>query len=114
MVTLHWAEFAGPGEVSYSLHLAPVDDFFTPILVKDELSEPEYNLSGDDIPAPGTYGWRVKAIDAAGNETPWSVVWQMEIVSASNQTIIWFIASLVLFVVLVVLGILTWRANKPS
>ena len=64
--------------VTYTLQIATSKDFATAdiVLEKTELSKSEYTLTVQEEPIPadseGIYYWRVKASDAASNESGWT------------------------------------------
>mgnify|MGYP001030301621 CR=1 FL=1 len=62
--------------VTYSLQVSPDEDFTWLVLQKKGLSDSEYTLTEDEeLPAvkkEAPYYWRIKASDAAGNESDWS------------------------------------------
>ena len=48
-------------------------DFSSPLLVQSSLAVSEYTLT--DVLPSGTYYWRVRAVDGAGNASGWTSVW---------------------------------------
>lgn len=77
---LDWQDVADPSQpVAYSLQIAADQNFSSLVLEKEELTASEYTISeaeklaADAQRAP--YFWRVKAVDAAGNESEWSNPW---------------------------------------
>ena len=71
-VSFKWSGAADPSGITYTLEVADNYDFLPNglIIKRAELTETSCAL---DI-APGTYYWRVKAVDGAGNESQWSYV----------------------------------------
>jgi hypothetical protein len=69
-VSFSWSGVADPSGITYTLEVADNYDFLSAshIIRKTGLTETSCTL---DI-APGTYYWRVKAVDGAGNESEWS------------------------------------------
>jgi len=69
-VSFNWSGVADPSGITYTLEVADNYDFLPtkPILRKTGLTETSCALNI----APGTYYWRVKAVDGAGNESQWS------------------------------------------
>jgi hypothetical protein len=77
MTYFDWEDADDPSQpVVYRLQVASDQNFSTILRDKSDLSKSEYNLTPDEaLPAVPTglpYYWRVKAIDAAGNESEWS------------------------------------------
>ncbi len=70
-VTFTWTKVTDPSGVSYTLEVAKDLNFFPPYLRRSGLTEPEYKTK-EKMP-PGRYYWRVKAVDGAGNESPWVI-----------------------------------------
>jgi hypothetical protein len=77
---LDWQDVTDPSQpVAYRLQIAADQNFSTLVLEKEELTASEYTLTeaeklaADAKHAP--YFWRVKAVDAAGNESEWSTPW---------------------------------------
>lgn len=81
---LDWQDVTDPSQpVAYRLQIASDQNFSSLILEKEELAASEYTLTAtekltaDAKRAP--YFWRVKAVDAAGNESEWSLPWSFYI-----------------------------------
>jgi len=71
IVKFEWTPVADESGVTYTLEIARDLNFFPlePGMRKTELTQTTSLIS---MP-PGTYYWRVRAIDLAGNESPWSL-----------------------------------------
>jgi hypothetical protein len=71
-VSFRWSGAADPSGITYTLEMADNYEFLPnrPIIRKTGLTETSCVLNI----APGTYYWRVKAVDGAGNESQWSYV----------------------------------------
>ena len=69
-----WSEVVDPSGIRYTLQIAKDDDpeFLNPVLEKVGLESPRYALSEEEALDRGKYLWRVKAVDKASNEGPWS------------------------------------------
>ncbi len=81
---LDWYDVTDPSlPVVYNLQLASDQNFSSLVLVKEGLTESEYNLTGEEkliaVAETVLYFWRVKAIDGAGNESEWSEPWSFYI-----------------------------------
>ena len=114
LTTFTWTKPAEPSKVSYVFQIARTHDFSSPVLVKEGLVSSSYTLSRDDVLIPGDYNWRVKAVDDIGNESEWSEVWKIGVISISNRILIISLVSLVLVIVALVFGMLTWRVNRSN
>ena len=71
VVTFTWTDVSDPSGISYILEIADNLNFF-PLAAgmrKTDLTQPACITTLD----PGTYYWRVKAIDGAGNEGQWTL-----------------------------------------
>ena len=72
-VTLNWMIVTGA--VKYKLQVAK-DPLFTRLIVSETTTDLYKDLT--DLPIRKFY-WRVKAIDAEGNRSPWSTVWKFTV-----------------------------------
>ncbi len=68
-VTLRWPAVTDPSGIYYSLQLDTHPDFSSPSINEEGLTGTTYATGKL---AMGTYYWRVKAVDGAYNESPWS------------------------------------------
>lgn len=69
--TFEWSAVTDPSGVSYSLQISSQSDFASTLLSKENLAASQYTLTDDEALARGTYFWRVKAVDGAGNDSGW-------------------------------------------
>ena len=71
LVTFTWTEVADPSGVTYTLEIDNNLSFFPlePGMRKTGLTKPNCTIQLE----PGTYYWRVKAVDGAGNESGWAL-----------------------------------------
>ncbi len=71
LVTFTWSEVSDASGVTYVVEIAENLNFFPlkPGMKKADLTESRCTATIE----PGTYYWRVKAIDGAGNESEWSI-----------------------------------------
>ena len=88
-VSFSWSGVADPSGITYTLEVADNYDLLSAshIIRKTGLTETSCAL---DI-APGTYYWREKAVDGAGNESEWSYVPYEIVVSALSNLVHQFI-----------------------
>jgi len=70
--TFDWSDVTDASGVSYSLQVDDNADFSSPIISKEGLTESTYTLTKDEALSKGTYYWRVKAVDGAGNASGWT------------------------------------------
>lgn len=73
--TFTWIEV--PGAATYIFELDRNDDFSSPEVYADNLTNPSYTVKGVSILLGRVYFWRVRAVDEVGNMGPWSDVWSM-------------------------------------
>jgi hypothetical protein len=67
-----WSDVQDPSGVTYLLEVSENAEFTVATYRKSGLTESQYMLAEDEALNRGTYYWRVKAIDDAGNESDWS------------------------------------------
>ena len=72
--TFTWSTVADPSGVIYTLQVDTFSDFSQPVLDKTDIPTSHYTLTATEALPRGQYYWRVKAIDGASNESPWSQV----------------------------------------
>ena len=70
--SLDWRPIEDPSGVTYDLQIGTSPEFSEPILEKTGLDNASYALLKQDALPRGTYYWRVRAVDGASNEAPWS------------------------------------------
>lgn len=110
-----WTQPAHAEDAQYSLQVATENDFATPAMVKNNLQNPRYVVSQQDILQAGTYYWRIRAIDSVGNESPWSEAWQFEVIPMSSEVLILSIAIPALFTMLILAPIvIAWRSRRKN
>ncbi len=105
--------------VTYTLQVANDGEFADVVLEKSGLSTTEYTpTSNEQLRASKdetAYYWRVKAVDAASNESGWSTVGSFRVVAAFTMPS-WAIYVLI-GVAVVIVGFLVyrlWRRNRTS
>jgi hypothetical protein len=67
-----WTEVEDLSGVSYELMISDSSDFSSLVLYRTGLATSTYALSADEALSEGTYYWRVRATDGAGNLSSWS------------------------------------------
>ena len=70
--TFTWSKVTGSSTVTYNFQLASSSDFSDITVEKSGLTVNKYTLSKSEALPKGDYYWRVKAVDTASNESPWS------------------------------------------
>jgi hypothetical protein len=70
-VIFNWTPVSDPSGITYTLEVDKSLGFFplAPGMRKTDLTKPNTIMTLE----PGTYYWRVKAVDGAGNVSPWSL-----------------------------------------
>ncbi len=66
-------------ECTYDCQIATDDQFTNVVLEKTKLPPASFFVGEKETLVEGTYYWRVRAIDKAGNVGPWSEVWMFEV-----------------------------------
>ena len=69
-VSFDWTDVSDPSGVSYTIEVARDLGFF-PATIRRQVQESQYTTEGPL--EPGTYYWRVKTVDGAGNESSWTL-----------------------------------------
>ena len=88
-----WTPVEDPSGVTYNLQVADDAEFFDPIVEQKGLANPTYPFTETQALERGTYYWRVQAVDQAGNEGPYSPVFEMN----SGLVPVWLFSVIVLF-----------------
>jgi hypothetical protein len=70
-VVFTWTETSDPSGITYTVEVADNLNFFPlkPNMRKSELTDTSCKFALE----PGTYYWRVQAVDGAGNESEWTI-----------------------------------------
>ena len=112
-VTFDWSDVNAGTKITYTLEIARDGDFTSQVLIKEGLVDSEYTLSKYDRLGKDSYGWRVKAVDNIGNESPWSGSQEFEMIPMSNRVLILSLLIPILFIAAIVTAvILTWRIRR--
>ena len=72
MPTFKWSPVSDPNGVTYRLQIDTNPEFAYPIIDKTGIQANYYTLYSSEALPRGTYYWRVKAINNAAVESPWS------------------------------------------
>jgi len=73
-----WKDVDDPSGHSFTLQIDNNEDFSSPELERWDIGY-GYGLSGGEELNEGTWYWRVKSLDGAGNESAWSEVWEFTV-----------------------------------
>jgi hypothetical protein len=118
--TLAWTEVKDPSGVTYTMQISKDAAFSTLILQKQGLTTPSYTLNKQNkeeklksASKSAPYYWRVKAIDAAGNESAWSTPQTFLVGLAIGEWAIYIIFGVVA-ILLGVGGFLLGRLMRPK
>ncbi len=71
-VTFEWTAVTDASGVSYILDVSQTPDFNKPLLQQTGITKSSFALTDAEALDPGSYFWRVKAVDGAGNESAWT------------------------------------------
>lgn len=78
--TLDWSDVTDASGVKYQVQVDDNSGFSSPLLDASSLTASQYIFAaGDNLPA-GTYYWRVRALDGAGNASAWTGTWSFVVV----------------------------------
>jgi hypothetical protein len=75
----NWSDVNDPSGVTYELSIANDAGFVSIVLAKSGLTLSTYKLISDEALPAGTYYWRIRAIDGAGNVGSWSENWSFTV-----------------------------------
>ncbi len=103
-VTFKWSEVNDLSGVEYTLEISREADFQSPILQKRNLTKNEYAMTEAEALEQGSYYWRVKAVDGAGNESNWTTA-QVFTVSGLKMSIFLIISGIIIIALIIIL----WR-----
>ena len=80
-----WSDVQDPSGVTYTLQIGNAD-FSKIYFEKKGIKTSEYELADTEALAEGTYRWRVKAVDSAGNESDWTAARSFVIAPVGTAT----------------------------
>jgi hypothetical protein len=102
VVIFSWTAVEDPSGVSYLLEVSGSPEFTGAVLRKEDLSGAHYTLTNDEALPEGSYYWRVKAVDGAGNESGWT---NGQLFKVGGE---WWVFGVALGII-IVLGLIIWR-----
>jgi uncharacterized membrane protein len=82
--TFEWSSVNNPGGVTYQIQIDDNVDFISPVYFAVDLTENNHALPGENALVPGTYFWRVRAVDNLGNALNWSSIWTLFIIAGGR------------------------------
>ncbi|MBM4462041.1 MAG: hypothetical protein FJ012_01735 [Chloroflexi bacterium] len=110
--TLDWSDVTDASGVTYSLQIDDNADFSSPIISRQGLTGSTYTLTGGEALSKGTYYWRVRAVDGAGNVSAWTAPFSFSVTAASKGMAAWVWVVIGLVVVAVIVGGLAYSSRK--
>ncbi len=102
VVTFSWTAVEDPSGVDYTLEVSPSPEFTGAVLRKDGLAQTQYILTTDEALPDGSYYWRIRAVDGAGNEGDWT---NGQLFKVGGE---WWLFA-VAFGVIIILALIIWR-----
>jgi hypothetical protein len=78
-----WSDVSDPSGVTYDISITRDAGFASIALQKTGLTASAYELAPAEALAAGTYYWRVRAVDNAGNIGLWSPNWSFTVIAAA-------------------------------
>lgn len=108
-VVFNWTASEDPSGVVYTFEMCAKVDFSSSVIRKENLEKPALTLGITERPMAGTYYWRIKAVDLAGNASNWS---KSQVIEFTGFEFLW-IGGIVLGV-LALAGLVIWRIRAIS
>jgi hypothetical protein len=103
-----WNLSNAPVNTQYVLQIS-TDNSFKKVAIERTLSNNVFDLTRYDGVSPGTYYWRVKALESTNVESDWSQINTFEVISMPGLTVLFSIAVLVLIIGgIIALIVLLW------
>jgi hypothetical protein len=72
VVEFSWNAVEDPSGVSYVMEISGSPEFTGAMLRKENIAQTQYTLTEEEALPDGSYYWRLKAVDGAGNESGWT------------------------------------------
>jgi hypothetical protein len=108
-----WSEVTDPsGEVTYVLQIADNSEFSSPEVETSAITGGSYTVT--EKLDGGTHYWRVKAVDGAGNSSPWSETWSFKVTKAGGMWWIILMAVILAAALVAVATIVGRRRRKQA
>jgi len=106
LATMTWSADAVQPGLKYSLQISKMPDFTSVAIQKDNISGASFNLLKSVLPAAGTYYWRVRAVNDAGELGSWSNSWKFDSSAASPLVLAIIFTIVVLLLAIIIFGIM--------
>jgi hypothetical protein len=106
LAVMNWSADADQAGLKYSLQISKMPDFTGMAVQKDNITGTSFNLLSSMLPAGGTYYWRVRAVNDAGDIGPWSNSWKFDSSAASPLVLAIIFTIIVLLLAMIMFGII--------
>ena len=106
IAVMTWSADTVQAGLKYSLQISKTPDFASVAVQKDNITGASFNLLRSMLPAAGTYYWRVRAVNDAGDIGPWSNSWKFDSSAASPLVIAIVFTIIALLLAMIVFGII--------
>ena len=106
LAVMNWSADAVQPGLKYSLQISKTPDFTSVAVQKDNITGTSFNLLSSLLPATGTYYWRVRAVNDAGDIGPWSNSWKFDSLAASPLVLAIVFTIVVLLLAMIMFGII--------
>ncbi len=103
---LSWSADTDNSGIKYSLQISKSPDFTSTAMQKDDITGASFNLQRSMLPDAGTYYWRVRAVNDAGEIGSWSNSWRFDSKAASPLVVAIAFTIIALIIAMIVFGII--------
>ena len=100
-VRFDWTDVDDPSGVRYAIQVSEQSTFSELLVDIDNLEESMYTLTEAESLPPGSYYWRVKATDRAGNESDWTKPALVKTAVMSIKTAVIIVICLIAFFIVI-------------
>ena len=106
LAVLRWSADTDQEGLKYSLQISKTPGFTIVTVERDDITGTSFNLLKSVLPDAGTYYWRVRAVNDAGEVGPWSNSWALASAAASPLVIAIALTIIVLLLAMIIFGII--------
>ena len=106
VTALNWSDPDEQPDLTYSLQVSNNAGFSSAVFTQDQIKSTTFNLTSSDLPAAGTYFWRVKATNNSGTSGQWSNSWSFEVTPTSTLTMGIAIAIIILLLAIILFAMI--------
>ena len=106
LAVLRWSADTDQEGLKYSLQISKTPDFTIVTVERDDITGTSFNLLKSVLPDPGTYYWRVRAVNDADEVGPWSNSWALASSAASPLVIAIALTIIALLLAMIIFGII--------